>query len=1017
MVDSLVIEKNRTLLTSQDYAALRELGVEHVQRLSGSLWTDHNLHDPGITTLEILCYALTDLGYRTAFSVVDLLTKPDGELDPPETSGLFPAHETLTCTPLTIDDYRRLLLKIEGIRNAWLDPMNDPEQVGNYRESETPIYADCLEDRLSYDPTNASGDDNHRVRLTGLYKVRLELEVDDVLGSLNERRLVYRIPRGALKGVVISLDSEQPALVDGTMDFSRDLQQVDSVSPLTATPAGFTTEVNVRLDDGAQIVLEDLVIRVVDDRPDASDAAVEVTASEIETVLRDDETDGLIPLFWRKQQKRQQSIAAACCVLDAHRNLCEDYLEIRVVDTDRFAMCADIDVESAVDLETVHAQVFYEIEKYLNPPIHYYTLQELFDEGWTPDKIFNGPFIDFDFTCGGEKVFTKPGFIKQEDLDASQLRQVIYVSDIINLLMDVEGVVAVKNLLLRRLDENGNPVGDSEKWCMAVTPGHQPVLVIDRSKILSFKGEIPFRAESSEFEDAIDRLRAMDRKAVYVDPNQVLESPTGAYREPDRFFSIQHDYPQTYAIGEAGLPATAQASRVAQARQMKTYLTCYDQLLADYLAQLANVRRVLSIDASLRQTYFSQYLSDIPGVREAFEDECYVDKTLLQDDALRTRLTEDEALYRERRNRFLDHLLARFAEQFTDYALMMFGLDGSALATGDELIADKIQFLSEYPVVSRERHKAFNYRPENPAQIWDTDNVSGLEKRVSRLMGIANYQRRNLTCDELFGQLFTTGAVGVKFRVEIRDAQDAVLFASQEVFPSESDALDAALELYPVIRVEKGYAVDDSGGTGQVFFTVSADGASLRHDELFQTEADAVQAIRAIIDRHDEILLSDDVCNDEGFHLFEHILLRPFTDQDELMQVCLDKDCEFCGEEDHYSFRISVVLPYWPTRFQSLDFRSFFERTLRQETPAHIHARICWIDNRQMAALDERYRAWAQAKASKDVDQTALTDAARELIQLLQQLKTVYPAAILHDCDDGGDENLVRLGSTNLGIF
>ncbi len=1017
MVESLVIEKNRTLLTAQDYSALRELGVEYVQRLSGSLWTDHNLHDPGITTLEILCYALTDLGYRTAFSVVDLLTKDDGELDPPETSGLFPAHEILTCTPLTIDDYRRLLLKIEGIRNAWFDPMNDPGRLGNYRESETPIYADCLDDRLSYDPKNAADDDNHRVRLSGLYKVRLELEVDDVLGSLNELRLDYRIPRGALKGVVISLDSEQPALVEGDIDFSSDFEQVLSVSPLTMTPAGFTTEVNVRIDGGAQVVLEDLVIRVVDDRPNASGPAVAVTPTQLQTVLEDNETDGLVPLFWSKQQKRQQSIDAACCVLDAHRNLCEDYFEIQVVDTDRFAVCADIDVESSIDLETVQAQVFYEIEKYLNPPIHYYTLQELVDEGRTPDEIFNGPFVDFDFTCGGEKVFTKPGFIKQEDLDASQLRQVIYVSDIINLLMDVEGVVAVKNVQLRRLDENDNPVGDSEKWCMAVTPGHQPVLVIDGSKILFFKGEIPFRAESSEFEDAIDRLRAMDRKSAYVDANQVLSSPTGTYREPDRFFSIQHDYPRTYAIGEAGLPATADASRVAQARQMKTYLTCYDQLLADYLAQLANVRRVLSIDASLRQTYFSRYLSDIPGVRQAFEDEFYVDKTVLQDDAARTRLTEDEALYRERRNQFLNHLLARFAEQFTDYALMMFGLDGGALATGDELIEDKIQFLSEYPIVSRERHKAFNYRPEDSAQIWDTDNVSGLEKRVSRLMGIANYQRRNLACDELFRELFRTRAVDGNFRIEIRDANNARLFASQPLFATRGAARAAARGLYAMIRVEEAYAVDDSGGTGQVFFTVSADGASLRHDELFQTEADAVQAIRAIIDRYDEILLSDDVCNDEGFHLFEHILLRPFTDSDELMQVCLDKDCQFCGEEDPYTFSISVVLPYWPTRFQSLDFRSFFERTLREETPAHIHARICWIDNRQMAALDERYQAWVQAKASKDVDQTALTDATRELIQLLQQLKTVYPAAVLHDCDDGGDENPVRLGSTNLGIF
>ena len=41
-------------------------------------WTDHNVHDPGITTLEMLGYALTDLGYRASFPIQDLLA---GESD------------------------------------------------------------------------------------------------------------------------------------------------------------------------------------------------------------------------------------------------------------------------------------------------------------------------------------------------------------------------------------------------------------------------------------------------------------------------------------------------------------------------------------------------------------------------------------------------------------------------------------------------------------------------------------------------------------------------------------------------------------------------------------------------------------------------------------------------------------------------------------------------------------------------------------------------------------------------
>jgi hypothetical protein len=31
------------------------------------LWSDYNVHDPGITLLELLCYGITDIAHRTTF--------------------------------------------------------------------------------------------------------------------------------------------------------------------------------------------------------------------------------------------------------------------------------------------------------------------------------------------------------------------------------------------------------------------------------------------------------------------------------------------------------------------------------------------------------------------------------------------------------------------------------------------------------------------------------------------------------------------------------------------------------------------------------------------------------------------------------------------------------------------------------------------------------------------------------------------------------------------------------------
>ena len=50
--------------TAMDFASLRQEALELIPRLAGENWTDYNTHDPGITILEQVCYALTDLAYR-----------------------------------------------------------------------------------------------------------------------------------------------------------------------------------------------------------------------------------------------------------------------------------------------------------------------------------------------------------------------------------------------------------------------------------------------------------------------------------------------------------------------------------------------------------------------------------------------------------------------------------------------------------------------------------------------------------------------------------------------------------------------------------------------------------------------------------------------------------------------------------------------------------------------------------------------------------------------------------------
>ncbi|HYJ82155.1 MAG TPA: hypothetical protein VEW26_04835 [Allosphingosinicella sp.] len=103
-----------------DYEALRDEGLRLAQRWSGDVWTDYNEHDPGVTILEVLCYVLTELGYRAGFPIEDLLATQD---DPAASEIFVPSSRLLTSQPVTPADFRRLLIdRVPELGDAWLEP-------------------------------------------------------------------------------------------------------------------------------------------------------------------------------------------------------------------------------------------------------------------------------------------------------------------------------------------------------------------------------------------------------------------------------------------------------------------------------------------------------------------------------------------------------------------------------------------------------------------------------------------------------------------------------------------------------------------------------------------------------------------------------------------------------------------------------------------------------------------------------------------------------------------------------
>ena len=131
MTTSLTLPTGPFEQVAMDYVHLRDEGIALLGQLAGTQWTDYNTHDPGITILEQLCYAITDLGYRIGYPIPDLISPVDPGLPGPDA--------ILTTDPVTAADLRRAALDVDGVGNAWVESPSTP----SCRSITTPRAPSC----------------------------------------------------------------------------------------------------------------------------------------------------------------------------------------------------------------------------------------------------------------------------------------------------------------------------------------------------------------------------------------------------------------------------------------------------------------------------------------------------------------------------------------------------------------------------------------------------------------------------------------------------------------------------------------------------------------------------------------------------------------------------------------------------------------------------------------------------------------------------------------------------------
>lgn len=711
--------------------------------------------------------------------------------------------------------------------------------------------------------------------------------------------------------------------------------------------------------------------------------------------------------------------AAIMSVYHKNRNLCEDLVAIEKITEQPISVCASIELVNSADQNKVQAQIIDAIQQYFASDIRRYSLKEMREKGYRMDEIFEGPLLE-------------NGFIDSEELEKSSIRSEVRLSDLINLIMSNENVRSISNISMQGCNMAS---GAGSDWLICIDANRKPVLAptpdqmpptedCNLRTVFNYKKDVlPVICDPLLVEDELQTIKALraDQNALaMLNPYPVV--PLGEVLEIGETTTIMNDFPETYGIGLYGLPSTVPESRRAQAKQLKGYLLFFDQILATYFAHLGKIKDLFAMNSGVAPTYFTQAIKDVKGFEELVKNYPTTD-----DDALYDELIDEPLEARiARRNDILDHLLSRFAEQFSQYAFILNEMYGSA---ADEiLLQSKEQFLSEYVELSSRRGKGFNYKGTS----WNTDNISGVEQRIARLSGIENYKRRDLidlTIDWI--QLNSND----KYEWSVVDDQGDVLLTGGSSFDDRCDAFESSLIAFQLFRAVDmgvvytafGSPVTDGQITENILIETNEtdvfsyhiyDGnANLTDSAEFTTQDDLLEAIQLAYDYLNspagiETYPVAPIYPEEGIFLVENILMlpeEPVNSQDSFLPVCVD-DCDDNCALDPYSFRVSVVLPGTTERFDNADYRNFMDKLIREEMPSHVIPRICWIDNCQLEEFQTRYKAFLEEKAQGSVS-TATLEA---FIQIYKTLHNVYPGGRLFDCESTDLTGKMILGRSNL---
>lgn len=263
-------------------------------------------------------------------------------------------------------------------------------------------------------------------------------------------------------------------------------------------------------------------------------------------------------------------------LLNTARNLGNIFLMPKILEPITYAVYGQLKIKKGYQAKNVMAQIQYAINDYIFPKVVQAGYGQLKKEGYTTDEIFNGPILNNGWI---PNAALKP---KKNSIQAFEITEVIE---------SVAGVEGVGGLYFKDSD-NASPLYKIEAL-------HQQIIVLQ--SIGTLGAENQGQLSEGQFQNKLNFSAAL--AATISNANQIAqvgalqlspELPIGKFRDVPSYISIQNTIPGIYAVGKDAVNEKTSELQIAQSRQLKGYLTLFDQVLANEFAQLASLGKLFS---------------------------------------------------------------------------------------------------------------------------------------------------------------------------------------------------------------------------------------------------------------------------------------------------------------------------------------------------------------------------------------------------------------------------------------